>query len=87
MKTNKEVEKIINYLEAKIKGIQDRLSQYQGPLMQEMAKNSPHLQMEYTRLSIELQANQENLLVIKNFSFDKDHPNEQNVTGGEQEKQ
>lgn len=36
--------------------------------MQEMAKNSPHLQIEYMRITTELQVNEDNLLAIQTFS-------------------
>lgn len=68
MKTNDQVKKIIDYLEGKISHLKDALAKYDSPMMQEMAKNSPHLQMEYTRLTVELQANEDNLLAIRTFS-------------------
>lgn len=62
------MKKIILYLEGKIKKLEEALKKYDSPMMQDMAKNSPHLQMEYTRLSVELQVIEDNLLAIKTFS-------------------
>jgi len=68
MQTNYEVEKIIEYLQGKIANYKEKLKAYESPIMQDMAKNSPHLQMEYIRLSTELQANEDNLLAIQKFT-------------------
>jgi hypothetical protein len=67
MPNQDQVKKIIDYLQAKISNLKEKLKQYDTPIMQEMAKNSPHLQMDYIRLTTELQANEENLLAIQNF--------------------
>ena len=68
MQKEDQVKKIIEYLEGKISNIKERLKAYESPIMQDMAKNSPHLQMDYIRLSSELQANEDNLLAIVKFT-------------------
>lgn len=68
MQNEKQVERIIEYLNGKIHNLKQRLTAYENPIMQEMAKNSPHLQMDYIRLSAELNANEDNLLAIQKFS-------------------
>lgn len=68
MPNQTEVEKIIEYLAAKIAILKERLKAYESPMMQDMAKSSPHLQMDYIRLSAELNANEDNLLAIQKFS-------------------
>jgi len=67
MQKDTQVKKIIEYLQAKIDNLKEKLKAYESPIMQDMAKNSPHLQMDYIRLSTELQANEENLLAIESF--------------------
>lgn len=74
MQKDTQVKKIITYLEGKISSIREKLKQYDTPMMQEMAKNSPHLQMEYTRLTVELQANEDNLLAIRTFTSEPADP-------------
>lgn len=56
MENNNDVEKIIEYLEGKIENLKKRLAAYESPIMQEMAKSSSHLQLDYTRLNAELLA-------------------------------
>lgn len=68
MQNDNQVQKIIEYLQGKIQNIQQKLKAYESPIMQDMAKNSPHLQMDYIRLTTELQANEDNLLAIQKFS-------------------
>lgn len=68
MQTNEQVEKIILYLEGKIEKLKQGLQKFESPIIQDLSKNSPHLQMEYTRLSVELQTTEDNLLAIKTFS-------------------
>jgi hypothetical protein len=63
-----QVKKIIEYLNGKIASLKEKLKQYDSPIMQDMAKNSPHLQMDYIRIASELQANEDNLLAIKTFT-------------------
>lgn len=63
-----QVEKIIEYLQGKIEGLKGKLKAYESPIMQDMAKNSTHLQMDYIRISAELQANEDNLLAIQKFA-------------------
>lgn len=68
MQNDNQVQKIIEYLQGKIHNIKEKLRDYENPIMQDMAKNSPHLQMDYIRLSTELQANEDNLLAIQTFT-------------------
>lgn len=68
MQTDHQVKKIIEYLQGKIANLKEKLKAYESPMMQDMAKNSPHLQMDYIRLSTELQTNEDNLLAIEKFS-------------------
>jgi hypothetical protein len=63
-----DVEKIIEYLQGKIANLKEKLKAYDSPMMQDMAKNSLHLQIEYIRLTSELQANEDNLLAIQKFT-------------------
>lgn len=63
-----DVKKIIEYLEGKIESLKQKLKTYESPIMQDMARNSPHLQMDYVRLTAELQANEDNLLAIRTFT-------------------
>ena len=86
MQNNNEVQKIIEYLEGKISNLKDRLKAYESPIMQDMAKNSPHLQMDYIRLSSELQANEDNLLAIRKFSNPVKEKNEPGARKDKQEK-
>ena len=68
MKSENQVKKIIEYLQGKISNLKEKLKQYDSPIMQEMCKNSPHLQMDFIRLTTELQANEDNLLAIQKFA-------------------
>lgn len=68
MKNENQVKKIIEYLQGKIINLKEKLKQYDSPIMQEMCKNSPHLQMDFIRLTTELQANEDNLLAIQKFA-------------------
>lgn len=71
MQTTKEVKKIIEYLQGKINSLKEKKAAYDSPIMQDMAKNSPHLQMDYIRISTELQTNEDNLLAIKTFNTEQ----------------
>jgi hypothetical protein len=68
MQKDRQVEKIIEYLQGKITNLKSRLKGFESPIMQDMAKNSPYLQMDYIRITSELQANEDNLLAIQKFS-------------------
>lgn len=68
MKNDENVNKIIEFLEEKIKNTKAKLAAYDSPIMQNMTKDSPHLQMDYIRLSTELQANEDTLLAIRKFA-------------------
>lgn len=72
MQNTEEVQKIIEYLQGKIINLKEKLKAYESPMMQDMAKNSLHLQMDYIRISAELQANEDNLLAIQKFSGSKE---------------
>lgn len=79
------MEKIIEYLEEKIANLKGKLSKYDSPIMQDMAKSSTHLQMDYIRLSSELQANEDNLLAIRKFAGNSNKvATEKNNTDGNQ---
>jgi hypothetical protein len=78
MQKNTEVEKIIEYLQGKIESIKQKLKAYESPMMQDMAKSSIHLQMDYIRLSTELQVNEDNLLAIQKFVQSPPVKNEKN---------
>lgn len=67
MQNQNQVKKIIEYLQGKISNLKEKLKQYDSPIMQEMCKSSPHLQMDYIRLTTELQTNEDNLLAIQKF--------------------
>ena len=68
MQNNNDVKKIIQYLQGKIDNLKRKKAEYDSPMMQDMVKNSPHYQVEYSRLCIELQVNEDNLLAIKTFT-------------------
>ena len=68
MSNNPQVKQIIEYIEAKIANLKERLKQYETPMMQDMAKTSPYLQMDYIHITAELRANEDNLLAIQKFN-------------------
>lgn len=81
--TNYQVKQIIEYLSGRIANLKEKLKQYESPIMQDMAKNSPHLQYDYIRLSVELQTLEDNLLAIEKFT---DIPKEQDAEVGKNNK-
>lgn len=66
--TDIKVKRIIRYIQAKIANLQKKKAEYDSPIIQEQARNSPHYQAEYNRICIELQVNEDNLLAIETFS-------------------
>lgn len=62
-----KVKTIIEFIQGKIDNLKEKLSAYDTPIMQDLAKTSQHIQYDYIRLKTELQANEENLLLIKKF--------------------
>lgn len=68
MKTNTEVEKIIQYLEDKLAQIRGKIEKYETPILGEVLKNSSHIQSEYFRLCARADEIEDNLLAIKRFS-------------------
>lgn len=76
MKKTHEVKKIIEFIDAKIKGINEKLKAYESPIMQELARSSSHLQYDYTRLKTELETYENLLLTINKFT---DEPGKEGV--------
>lgn len=68
MKSNPEVQNIIDFLTEKITRQKAKLSEYESPIMQEMIKSSPHLQYEYIRTKTELESHEDILLAINKFT-------------------
>lgn len=68
MQTENKVKQIIEYLQEKIKSLEKKIKDYDGPIMQELAKNSPHLQYDYTRLKAQLESTEDDLRVIMKFA-------------------
>ena len=68
MQTKSEVEKIIEYLEAKLYSIKNKMEKYEGPIMGEVLKQNQHVATEYFRLAARADEIEDNLLAIKKFS-------------------
>lgn len=64
---NQEVEHIKNFLAAKVEGLRSKIGGYDNPIMHEMLKHSPHLQLDFIRMKGELTAYEDALLAINNF--------------------
>ena len=63
-----QVEQIVNYLKEKIASLKAKQAEYEGPIMADLAKSSPHLQYDYIRLKTELQCCEDHLLMIDKFT-------------------
>ena len=68
MQNYNQVEKIIDYLKAKIANLKEKKEHYNNPIMQEMLKGNTSLQMEYMRLQARIDEIEDNLLAIEKFS-------------------
>lgn len=65
--TNNHVENIINYLQEKKKLAEAKVKDYQGPIISDIAKNSPHMQLDYTRQNAIIDTLDEVLMTIQQF--------------------
>jgi hypothetical protein len=68
VKMKSQVELIIEYMEGKAESIRKKIEHYENPIMQDVLKNSPTQQAEYSRLHARLDEIEDNLLAIKKFS-------------------
>jgi|GEM_PF-6597677 len=72
MTNNKaEVQKIKEYLRGRIAILQKKVQEFESPILQEMCKNSPHLQFDYIKVTTALQELQDTLLAIEKFVPDE----------------
>lgn len=62
-----EVEKIVNYLNEKKTKAESRLKEYQGPVMASELRNSPHMQVEQTRLVTTVELLDDVIMAINQF--------------------
>lgn len=68
MKTQADVETIIQYLEDKLSQIRGKIEKYETPILGDVLKNNAHVQTEYFRLCARADEIEDNLLAIKRFS-------------------
>lgn len=64
-KINIQVENIISLLETKKNIIKVKIDEYNSPIMIDLIKNSPHLQLEYTRLNATHEVVEDLLITIR----------------------
>lgn len=76
-----DVEKIIKYLEGKKAKAEARLKEYSGPVMTSELRNSPHMQLEHTRLATTIETLDDVLMTIKEFCDDVPKPQKSNAKG------
>jgi len=70
IQTNKHVINIINYLKEKKRLAEAKVKDYQGPIISDIAKNSPHMQLDYTRQNAIIDTLDEVLMTIEQFCKD-----------------
>lgn len=58
---------IINYLKEKKKLAESKVKDYQGPIISDIAKTSPHMQLDYTRQNAIIDTLDEVLMTIEQF--------------------
>lgn len=85
MKTNTEVEKIIQYLEDKLKQIRGKIEKYETPILGDVLKSNAHVQTEYFRLCARADEIEDNLLAIKRFSGSTTKKKNNGIGKGEKE--
>jgi len=74
MEKTTEVKKIIQYLDGKTASLRSKIEAYNSPIMQAIIKDNIHLQYDYTRLQSQLEAYEDILLAITQFTSGEETP-------------
>lgn len=62
-----DVDKIKSFIALKVENLKQQIAEYETPIMQELVKASPHMQLDILIKKAELRANEENLMAIETF--------------------
>lgn len=69
LKSN-HVEKIVTYLKEKRAKAETRLKEYMGPVLSAELRNSPHMQVEHTRITTSIELLDDVIMTIEKFCDD-----------------